>query len=273
MRQSVTVPGMVSVSAAVGTGAAVVGRLSFRRVEFASSNHIFVPSNTIPSILAAPVTTVADGLDTGYIRMLVPPALACHTFVPSKARVGKPGEMVALLNKTVALPAAFVGLKTWRAPWSSAIHTKPANTPSFLGLPETRLHVSIRRRSAAFTLRILPSCRAWSKTRSKKVTTWLRGNKSFGLKVVGLVPCVTLSMNACRMKGQKTSFADTSTNGPQLPCAKSLLVWVGRNMRKAALSSHGINRRCNIHPSLVWFVASGAKVSGCTGRVQIGRAS
>src|ERR1017187_2015575 len=65
MRQSLTGPGIVSVSTTAGTPAPGVGIVIFRRCESAVSTHMFVPSNTSPSTLAPGLNVIPAGVDTG----------------------------------------------------------------------------------------------------------------------------------------------------------------------------------------------------------------
>src|ERR1017187_2136254 len=89
MRQSLTSPGIVSVSTTLGTPPGA-GILTFRRVEFAISTHIYVPSKTIPSTLPPGTNADPPPLDTWYMKILVPPELPSQTLVPSKARAAPP---------------------------------------------------------------------------------------------------------------------------------------------------------------------------------------
>src|ERR1039457_4193619 len=91
MRQSLTSPGIVSVSTTFGTPPGA-GILTFRRVEFAISTHIYVPSKTSPSTLPPGTNADPPPLDTWYMKILVPPELASQTLFPSKARAPPPPD-------------------------------------------------------------------------------------------------------------------------------------------------------------------------------------
>src|SRR5579863_10706752 len=118
--------------------------------------------------------------------MLDDAAFPIHTFVPSKARVARFEAVRGVVSTALAEPAGLTaGLKTCRLPWLSAINTRPRNNPSFLGVaPAARLHVSWRRRSAAFTFRILPSLRAIQRKVPSVTTSFIGVPTSLALIVL-----------------------------------------------------------------------------------------
>src|SRR5579871_951083 len=129
----------------------------------------------------------------------------------------------------------------------------PSLTMSLIGEPASLKmppFVEVGAHVLPIAVRTAPRLNVRSMPLSKKVTIWFRGTRSFGLKVVGPVPCVTLLKKAWRINGQKGSVAATSVNGPQL----AVCAWIsaGFQIRMATRDSHHTRRMVMKHLRFRW---------------------